>query len=92
MNGSYEVLDAFDMEEEEGDRSIYFGESEMVCSSNQAAGANGSGGSGVDGEERTTTSVKFPGSNSAQLQVFYSRLEHLVLNVPDFPPARTFVE
>ena len=95
MNGSYEVLDAFDMEEEEGDRSIYFGESEMMCSSNQAAGASENGTSGVDGVdggEQNTVSVKFPVSSSAQLQVFYTRLEHIILNVPDFPPARTFVE
>lgn len=90
---TYEVLDVYGDEEDEGDRSIYFGESEMMCSTNQVTSVSENGiGSGPDEAEETRTSVKFPVSSSAQLQVFYARLEHLILNVPDFPPARTFVE
>ena len=90
---SYEFVfgDEYD---NEGDSSIYFGASERLlddesCVTSAATSVNENG---VDNVDRAKPSIQFPVSNSAQLQVFHARLEHLILNVPDFPPAKTFVE
>lgn len=86
---SYEVLL---LDEEDGD-PILFGDSVMIegsCSTNPAT-ENGCGPH-EDGVRETSASVKFPVSSSALLQSFYFRLEHVVLNIPDFPPAQTFVK
>lgn len=89
---SYDILFG---DEDFGDGSIYFGESEAMtdgsCSTNPVTEVNDS----APTEESNTVAgplVQFPLSNSAQLQAFHARLEHLILNVPDFPPAQTFVE
>ena len=90
---SYEILFG---DEDEGDSSIYFGESVMMangsCSTNQSTSATNDGCSCPKEPDLAKLLVQFPISSSAQLQAFHSRLEHLILNVPDFPPARTFVE
>ena len=90
---SYEMLFG---DEDEGDGSIYFGESMMMangsCSTNPSTSATDDGFSSPKETGLAKPSVQFPISNSAQLQAFHARLEHLILNVPDFPPAQTFVE
>lgn len=90
---SYEILFG---DEDEGDGSIYFGESVMMangsCSTNPSTSATDDGCSSTKESGLAKPLVQFPISSSAQLQAFHTRLEHLVLNVPDFPPAQTFVE
>ena len=90
---SYEFVFG-DEYEQEGDSSIFFGVSERMlddesCITNAVTSVSVNGTDEVD---RTIPSIQFPVSNTAQLQVFHARLEHLILNVPDFPPAKTFVE
>ena len=90
---SYEMLFG---DEDEGDGSIYFGESVMMangsCSTNPSTSAADDVCSGPKESDLAKPSVQFPISSSAQLQAFHARLEHLILNVPDFPPAQIFVE
>ena len=105
MDDDFDSDDSYDMLMDEAD-SIYFGESMMMdesctttvsrahteedgCGSNDDVMATSSPSST---SSSTSTSVKFPISSSAQLQLFFARLEHLILNVPDFPPAQTFVK
>lgn len=95
-DNSYEMLDI--EYEVEGDDLLYFGGSEMILNGNSTANPATSvnesecDGATDDEVDVRTSSIRFPVSNSAQLHVFHARLEHLILNVPDFPPARTFVE
>jgi hypothetical protein len=103
MDDDFDSDDSYDMLLDEGD-SIFFGESVMMdesctttastrvhteedgCGSNDDVMATSSSASS------SSFSVKFPISSSAQLQAFFARLEHLILNAPDFPPAQTFVK
>ena len=105
MDDDFESDDSYDMLMDEGD-SIFFGESVLMdescattastrvpteedgCGSNDDVMATSSSASASS----SSSSVKFPISSSVQLQAFFARLEHLILNAPDFPPAQTFVK
>ena len=104
MDDDFDSDDSYDMLMDEGD-SIFFGESVLMdesctttastrvpaeedgCGSNDDVMATTSSSSST-----SSSSVKFPISSSVQLQAFFARLEHLILNTPDFPPAQTFVK
>ena len=98
MDDDFDSDDSYDMLMDEGD-SIFFGDSVMMdesCTTTTSRVPTEDGcGSNDDDAIMTSSSspsVKFPISSSAQLQALYARLEHLILNAPDFPPAQTFVK
>lgn len=97
MDDDFDSDDSYDMLIDEAD-SIYFGESVMMDESctTTASRVPTEDGCGSNDDAMTTSSssssVKFPISSNAQLQAFFARLEHLILNVPDFPPAQIFVK
>lgn len=103
MDDDFDSDDSYDMLMDEGD-SIYFGESVVMgesCTTTASTRVLTDDGCDSNDDVITTSSpsspssstlVKFPISSSTQLQAFYARLEHLILNCPDFPPAQTFVK
>ena len=96
MDDDFDSDDSYEILMDEAD-SIYFGESVMLDEScattaSRVATDDGCGSNGDVMATSSSSSVKFPVSSNAQLQAFFARLEHLILNVPDFPPAQTFVK
>ena len=95
MDDDYDSDDSYDMLMDEGD-SIFFDDSMMMdesCTTTASRVPTEDGcGSNDDVIVTSSSSVKFPISSSAQLQAFFARLEHLILNAPEFPPAQTFVK
>ena len=103
MDDDFESDDSYEILMDEAD-SLYFGDSVMMDEScvTTASRVATDDGCGSNGDammtsssmpfSSTSSSVKFPVSSHAQLQAFYTRLEHCILNAQDFPPAQTFVK